>query len=176
MIVPLQCLTATQVTFGFLVRQRQRKSGSGFSLLAPLKLDELHHYVDWAHELEGVQEGEVAPALNVPVHRLSLDLPPAPPPPIPVAMAQGVSSGLFKYWIEVCCIVVTAFTVSVVQGPGPGAFAARLNHFVIQAGSLWLLVVVLMGMTSSGWPRLREFLSAAVAFAVCGLVWAAVPF
>jgi hypothetical protein len=90
-------------------------------------------------------------------------------------VTQGVRSGLFKYWLEVACVVATAFTVSVVQGPGPGQFAARLNHFLIQAGSLWLLGVVLMGVTSNGWPHFRDFLVAVTAFAVSGLLWSAVP-
>lgn len=143
--------------------------------LVPLKLDELHHYVDWAHELEETQEGATAPALNVPIRRLLLGLPAAPPPPIAVAVTQGVRSGLFRYWLEVACVVATAFTVSVVQGPGPGQFAARLNHFLIQAGSLWLLAIVLMGVTSNGWPRLKDVFVAVAAFGFAALFWGLVP-
>lgn len=143
--------------------------------LVPLKLDELHHYVDWAQELEATQEGATENVLNVPIQRLSLGLPPAPLPPIAVAVTQGVWSGLYKFWLEIACVVATALTVSMVQGPGPGRFSVRLNHFLIQAGALWLFGVVLMGVTSNGWPHFREFLWAVTVFAVSGLLWSALP-
>ena len=57
----------------------------------------------------------------------------------------------------------------------PAAFAPRLSHFLIQAGVLWALGTLLMGVTSNGWPRLRHVLVAVTALGACGLVWAAMP-
>lgn len=143
--------------------------------LVPLKLEQLHHYVDWAHELEEVGDGGLAPELNVASHRLALELPPAPAPAAAVRVAEKAVPRLAKYWLSIASVAATAFTVSMVQAPGPGAFTIRLNHFLIQGASLWLLGTVLAGVTSNGWPGVRITGWSTVVVVVSGLVWAALP-
>ncbi len=144
--------------------------------LVPLKLEELHHYVDWAHELEDLGTGQPAPELGVPVHRIELGLRPAPPPPAVAEAAQTTAAGVLDHWLSIACIVATAFTVSMVQAPGPSAFASRLNHFLIQAASMWLLGTLLTGVTANGWPGVRPTLVSAGAIFTAGIIWSIMPF
>lgn len=59
--------------------------------VVPLGLKELHHYVEWAHELEEVAPGALAPSLEgVRVEALTLGLPPGPERP-PEAVAAEVA-------------------------------------------------------------------------------------
>lgn len=139
--------------------------------LVPLELAELHHYVDWAHALEATVPGEPAPALRVPVERVSLGLPAAPPAPA----AARAGSFLVEHWLAACCALASAFTVSVVQAPGPAAASARFSHFLWESFSLWLLGVVLLGVTSNGWPSARTCGASAVLMVAAGAAWSLVP-
>ena len=48
--------------------------------VVPLELKELHHYVEWAHEVEELETGALVPALGeTRVEVLTLGLPPGPP-------------------------------------------------------------------------------------------------
>jgi hypothetical protein len=142
--------------------------------LVPLELKELHHFVDWAQVLDAVDDGGIAAPLTTPLRRLALDLPKAPTPPTPIHVRAG--RGLAPYWLAAACIMATAFTVSMAQAPGPGAFVSRLTHFLVQGASLWVLGTVLLGITSNGWPRLRVAMRSGAAVVIASLLWSALPF
>jgi hypothetical protein len=136
--------------------------------LVPLELRELHHYVDWAHQLEDTPDGAPAPQLaGNPVRRFALGLPSAPVQPLGVRKARSLA-----FWLLVLCLLASGFTVSVVQPPGPGAFLARFIHFTLAAFMFWSMAV---GAGAGRGSRLKVWLAGCAAVVVAGAIWGLVP-
>ncbi|WPB76601.1 hypothetical protein KYC5002_47390 [Archangium violaceum] len=136
--------------------------------LVPLELHELHHYIDWGHELEDTPDGALAPSLEGDsVRRFALGLPLAP---VPSRVARAVRSPAF--WLLVLCLLASGFTVSVVQPPGPGAFLVRFIHFILEAFVFWSMAV---GAGVDGGSKRKVWLTGCAAIVVAGAVWGLVP-
>jgi hypothetical protein len=137
--------------------------------LVPLELQEIHHYVDWAQELE--ERSDAAPVPNMPTivrHQLSLGLPSTPRP-----IQKRISPAA---WILMAlCAVATAFTVSVVQPPGPAAFKARLLHFGIEGAIFWAMAFAGARNSSALISDLRLFATGLAAILAVGVIWSLVP-
>jgi hypothetical protein len=136
--------------------------------LVPLELRELHHYVDWAHQLEDTPDGAPAPELaGHPVRRFTLGLPSAPVQPQVVRAERSLT-----FWLLALCLLAAGFTVSVVQPPGPGAFLRRFIHFTLEAFVFWSMA---SGVSAGKGSRLKVWLAGCAAIVGAGVIWGLVP-
>jgi hypothetical protein len=77
--------------------------------LVPLELEEIYHYVDWAHELEEAEEGSPVPSLpGVLVQRVLLGLPPGEAHPVKVHVPMANGEKVRQPWLWICLAVVAA--------------------------------------------------------------------
>jgi len=139
--------------------------------LVPLELREYHHYVDWGHQLEDTPDGAPAPGLTgVHVRRFATGLPSAPVRPGVVRSARSPA-----IWLLALCLLASAFTVSVVQPPGPDAFLARFMFFTLEAFVFWSMCLGGLRVSAGGWSRLKVWLAGCAAIFGAGVLWGLVP-
>lgn len=143
--------------------------------LVPLKLEHVHHYVDWAHELEDVDDGGPAPHMSAMVELLSLGLPPRAPGPVPPNTQLSFMRRALPFLILAFCVIATWFTVSVTERPGPQAFVSRALHVEIQASLFWLLAVFGGDVSHPIWSRTRLVLTGLAAITVSAGLWGISP-
>ncbi len=143
--------------------------------LVPLELLEVHHYVDWAHKLETIDDGARAPDLTGTVQFIALNLPANAYRPTPSERPPSLIDRALPFLILAFCIVATLFTVSVTQAPGPNAFISRALHVEIQATLFWLFALFVGDVRHRDWSRAQLILIGLAAISASAVLWGVVP-